>query len=127
MAHPRTVVVGGTRGIGRAIAKLMANEGHDVMVAGRRPPDDDSLAYVMLDITDSDQVSECLSSLADAEVPLTNVVLAHRYRGQEEPWHAEIETTLTGTRTFVECFAAMAPDLPGRSVVVVSSVDAVSN
>jgi len=52
------IVTGGTRGIGRAIARAFSDAGADVVVCGRHPPERDGpgrAVFVQADVRDADQ------------------------------------------------------------------------
>jgi NAD(P)-dependent dehydrogenase (short-subunit alcohol dehydrogenase family) len=67
------LVTGGARGIGRAIADALAANGHDVVVADIRAPDDAASRFVELDVGDVDAVRAVVARV-DAETPLRTVV-----------------------------------------------------
>jgi 3-oxoacyl-[acyl-carrier protein] reductase len=71
--RPRTALVtGGARGIGRAIARALAEDGHDVVVADIDVDGVDGRA-VELDVSDVRAVREVVRAV-DAETPLGTVV-----------------------------------------------------
>ena len=121
-----TLVVGGTRGIGRALVNTMADEGHTISVIGRRPPEEadrgvPNVRYWILDLLDGEPLSETWASVTADAGPVDNLVFFQRYRGDGDDWSGEIETSLTATRDFVECFAGEPGDPRGRSIVMVGS------
>lgn len=122
MTH--SVVIGGTHGIGRAVVRTFAAEGHQVTAMGRSPPPDgdrgqDRVSYRAIDVCDPEAVAVVFASLPAVD----NVVFLQRYRGTADGWDAEHETTLTATRRIIEHMAARQS--PPRSFVLMSSVASV--
>jgi NAD(P)-dependent dehydrogenase (short-subunit alcohol dehydrogenase family) len=135
------VVVGGTSGIGRAVALAFAEEGADVVAASRSA---DSVARtadelrargadtveVTCDVTDPDSVralrDETLDALGDVDV-LVNSPGAVAREGvldvTEESWDAVFDVQLEGTRRTTQAFA---PEMGEGSIVNVSSMSAVT-
>ena len=105
----RTLVVGGTRGIGRAVARTLAKEGHAVTVIGRREPARrlPKVRYQIADVLNRVRVGR-----------QDNLVFCQRYRGEGDAWQGEFETSLTATRDIIEqCRGA-------KSIVIIASVAA---
>lgn len=119
MTH--TLIIGGTRGIGRAVARAFAAEGHQVTAIGRSPPEEadrvgESVTYRAVDVSDEAAVSAMIGALS----PVDNVVFLQRYRGDGDAWSGEQRIGLSATRQVIEILAAR--DVPPRSCVVVTSV-----
>lgn len=119
MTH--SVVIGGTRGIGRAVVRAFAAEGHLVTAMGRSPPpdsdrDQDRVSYRTMDVCDYEACTVVLESLPEID----NAVFLQRYRGTADAWDAEHETSLTSTRRIIELLSARQS--PPRSFVLMSSV-----
>lgn len=120
-----TLVVGGTRGIGRALVKALIAEGGAVSVFARRAPAKkvSRARYWTVDVTDSRQVADSLRDVVRPRGKLDGLVFFQRYRGEGDSWQAELQTSLTGTKTVIE---ALVPHFrkTGGAIVVVSSVNA---
>ncbi|XVQ90062.1 SDR family NAD(P)-dependent oxidoreductase [Microbispora siamensis] len=128
---PRTALVtGAARGLGRAVAGLLARQGHRVVVAARdersacqtaRAIGHDSLA-VRLDVTDDVSVAEALDRVGGVDILVNNagVLLDGR---TEEPEAAE-RTIAVNTLGSWRVTRAFLPGMVGRGwgrVVMVSS------
>src|SRR5262249_5924486 len=118
------LVVGGSRGIGRAVARRLRKDGATVSVVGRsRPPDSDALPSWSVDVSDVPRLRETRAEIVAAHGPLSGAVLLHRYRGTGDDWAGEIATSLDATRAIVEWSADHLQDLGhGKAIVVVSSI-----
>lgn len=66
--NPKTILItGGSRGIGRATADLLARRGHTVFATSRTPDryQIDAFTLLPLDVTDNDSVRACVRSVID--------------------------------------------------------------
>lgn len=120
MTH--TLVVGGTRGIGRAVTRAFAELG-PVSVLGRRKPADASLANIRhrsVDVRDANLIPTAIDDAIEENGPLRNVVLLQRFRGDGDAWQAELDVSLTATRAVVDATRGRFAD-DGGSIVFVSS------
>jgi NAD(P)-dependent dehydrogenase (short-subunit alcohol dehydrogenase family) len=124
MVH--SLVIGGTRGVGREVVKRFAEQGHNVSVIGKRPAlpedmSDDKVHYCMLDFTDEGKLLDTLAGLTERG-KLNNVVFAHRFKGSGDAWEGELVTSLTATRKIVERLAGEFVKEGENSIVFTSSV-----
>src|SRR5207249_6684493 len=127
MKKPHSLVIGGTRGAGRSLVKAFASEDHVVSVIGRRsPPEADhqipNVHYWAMDLTDKERLDAVLAEIVNKNGELSNLVFLQRYRGKQEDWSGEIETTLTATKNIIEQLSAKFDDRADKSMVLVSSV-----
>lgn len=129
MKRPHSLIVGGTRGIGRALVHQWAKQGHAVSVIGRRPPLEQDLRlpnvrHWTVDLLDSQLLSMALKEMICQRGKLRHLVFFQRYRGDGDVWAGDLETSLTATKRIIE---RLVDEFEGASegdaaIVVVSSV-----
>ena len=120
----RVLVVGGTSGIGAAVARVATAAGAEVITASRREVEASAAPganHIRLDISDEAQVRACLS----AEEPFDHVVVTAggakpgKFRGQGSDAGAQaFETKFWGAWRI----AALAPLAADASITFVSGV-----
>ncbi len=121
-----SLIIGGTRGIGRELVDHFVHKGHKVSVVARSLPtrkaEQGRAHYWAADIRDFDQIHTALKQLIKKNGKVNHLVFFQRYRG-EDVWSGEIETSLTATKTVVD--ALQDKFAPGeKAVVIVSSINA---
>ncbi len=119
-----TLMVGGTRGIGRAVVRHFAEEGNTVSVIGRSTPPEVRLPGVhhySVDLADTTQLTAVLPKLVRQNGPLTNLIFLQRFRGQGDPWQGELEVSLTSTMRIIEALRDQFTRSGGASIVLVGS------
>ncbi len=134
----RALVTGGTRGIGRAIAARLADEGAEVFLTGRRRDQADEAAAAIdggrsrvlglaLDLTDPGSVLACLGEAAvgGLDILVNNAGISRDgllIRQKPEDWRAVMATNLDGLAAC--CRAAVRPMLRARygRIVNMSSI-----
>jgi len=99
----RSLVIGGTRGIGRVVVRTLLKEGHAVAVIDRQPPLDKdrrlrNARYWAVDLLDRDRLGEVLRQIRK----LDNLVFCQRFRGDGDAWLGEFQTSLSATKYVVE-------------------------
>jgi NAD(P)-dependent dehydrogenase (short-subunit alcohol dehydrogenase family) len=122
-----SLIIGGTRGIGRAVTRAFAAAGHTVSVIGRRAPNDadrdqPSVRYWTADLVDKEARNRALQEVMESAGKLNHLVFLQRFRGQGDPWVGEMETTLTATKEVVEALQDKFADSGERAIVMVSTV-----
>jgi 3-oxoacyl-[acyl-carrier protein] reductase len=122
-----TVIVGGTRGIGRELVRVLADQGHVVSVLGRRaPPEIDSqltnVDYWAVDILEKDQLETTLGEIVSKNGNLNSLVFFQRFRGAGDSWEGEIQTSLSATKNTVDYLADKFRPGEDCSIVAVSSI-----
>jgi NAD(P)-dependent dehydrogenase (short-subunit alcohol dehydrogenase family) len=121
------LVVGGTKGIGRATARRLAKDDQAVSIIGRSEPpehlDDPRTKSWTADVADLAKLRATLSTIVEVQGPISGAVLLQRYRGGGDDWAGEIETSLTATREVIEWAGEHFEDLGrGKALVLVSSI-----
>jgi NAD(P)-dependent dehydrogenase (short-subunit alcohol dehydrogenase family) len=124
MSAPHTVIVGGTRGIGRALAHVLHQRGHALTVVGRHVPEpiEPALAavrYIAADLAEPEQLLPHVRASLEAHGALTALVFLQRYRGSGDAWAGEIQTSLSATRFLIDRLAGEFHG--GGAIVVVAS------
>lgn len=119
-----TLVVGGTRGIGREVVRHFVRAGHLVSVLGRRVSEDAGVSAQTVDLADKDALLAALAEALKQNGRLTNLVFLQRYRGEGDVWQGELDVSLTATKTIIEKLAGkFAPPKKAslNSIVIVGS------
>ncbi len=148
MAASRLIIVtGGSRGIGAAIARQLARQGHAVAIGCRHPQDAAAVLRdiaelggeaiaLALDVTQPDDVARCFTEAEQRLGPLHALVNNAGITGPLGPFHTldpgwmrqVTEVNLLGTmlctQVALRCFSARPGQ--GRSIVNISSVAAQS-
>ncbi|MGB7542993.1 MAG: SDR family oxidoreductase [Burkholderiales bacterium] len=121
-----TLLVGATRGIGRAVARAFAGEGHKVSVIGRRAAAAadaaPGLRHWAVDLTDSKARARVLERIVRERGRLTHLVFMQRYRGDGDAWEGELATSLTATKQIIERLVGAFDGAPENSIVMVGSI-----
>ncbi len=135
----RAIITGGTKGIGRAIADLLADEGCNVGICARN--DEEVTAAVAalkgkgvdacgaaIDVRDGaavrNWVADCASALGGLDIVVPNVS-ALAIERNEESWRAEFEVDMMHTVNTVEASLPEIEKSDAGSIVIISSVSGV--
>ncbi len=128
MNRIHTLVVGGTRGIGRALVRLFCSEGHLVSVIGRHQPDSadqvlPGARHWTVDMRDERRLGAALKDIIRRRGKLSRLVFLQRYRGGdgEDAWAGEIELALTATKNIIERLIPHFDESAERAIVIVGS------
>ena len=124
------LVTGGSRGIGRAVAQHLADEGYRVAATYRSGDVPEGVLGVRCDVTDRAQVDaafgEVEAELGSVEVLVANAGITRDtllMRMSDEDWSSVIETNLTGSfRVAKRATRAMMRARFGRMIFISSVV-----
>lgn len=113
------VVVGGSRGLGKALAAEAANQGYRVSVISRTQIGPGQFAC---DITRASEVGTILAEIHRQHGEINSLVFFQRFRGSGDPWEGELQTSLTGTKTVIQESLPYFSTSGLRSIVMTSSI-----
>jgi NAD(P)-dependent dehydrogenase (short-subunit alcohol dehydrogenase family) len=127
MSDEHVVVVGGSSGLGRVVARQFIDRGASVTVLSRNPPAAwEGIAprhrkVDLASLTDA-TAAEIAAHTSAAGGPIRYLVFCQRYRGTGDIWNGELQVSLTATDMLLRAFAdRFCPD-GDRAVAAVSSV-----
>lgn len=122
---PHSLIVGGTRGMGRVLAEHLARNGHRVSVIGRREPEKKlprGIRFWQADLTREKALRKTLSDIVRSGGKLSRLVCLQRFKAAKgDAWEGEIATSLSATRLLIEALAGQFHPAGDKSVVLVSS------
>ncbi|MEY2429891.1 MAG: 3-oxoacyl-[acyl-carrier protein] reductase [Verrucomicrobiota bacterium] len=121
------LIVGGTKGAGRAAARMFQAEGQAVSVIARRIPSsaerEGAAGYWAADILNAASTRKALKAIWQQRGPFTSLLFFQRFRGEGDTWDGEIETSLTATKRIIDTLVGDFGFRDG-SIVIVSSINA---
>jgi NAD(P)-dependent dehydrogenase (short-subunit alcohol dehydrogenase family) len=121
-----SIVVGGSKGLGRAVARQLSARGDQVSVISRGEPPSaertDGVNYFRADIADAEATRAALDTAIAQSGVLSYLVLCQRYRGQDEAWVGEIDVSLTASKRMIESVEDRFAKGEDAGIVFVSSV-----
>jgi 3-oxoacyl-[acyl-carrier protein] reductase len=138
LAGKKALITGGTRGIGRAIAEILADEGTHVALCARNEQEvSDAVAALArkgvhvtgraVDVADgpalTQWVGDAAADLGGLDIVVANVS-ALAIAQDEQSWKAEFDTDLMGTVRAVNAAMPCLEKSAAASIVVISSVSA---
>lgn len=127
VTHSHCLVIGGTRGIGRVTARLLAARGAQVTVVARRVEGTDvgevpRISLIAGDIAAPEALLPALETAIASRGPLTGLVFSQRFRGDaSDSWAGELETSVTATNRMIERLAGRFSPRGGSIVVITSN------
>ena len=105
MTTPHSLIVGGSKGLGAALARRWAAAGHKVSVIARsEPAAADRIAGVQTwaaSATDGAAVKTAVGAIVAKNGPINNLVFFQRFRGSEDAWHGVTEVAARRKPKFI--------------------------
>lgn len=127
MSAGHVLVVGGTRGSGRAVVRRFAGAGHSVSILGRRrPAEADALGSAAffcqtdLDVPAARQaaIEACVTRLG----PLRHLVFCQRYRADGDAWAGELSVSVSATDEIIRLAVPRFDDASDHSIAIIGSM-----
>ena len=117
------LVIGGTRGIGRAFTRLATDLGAKVSLVSRMGGTTaaSTVRSYVADVTDATAVESVVSRAVAERGKLNGVVLFQRHRGVENAWAGNLAASLTATRDVIQASCGRFDDSQDASIVVLAS------
>lgn len=124
MTH--SIVFGGSKGLGRVLARQLAARGDTVSVVSRSEPPAaervESAHYYSADIADAAETQVALDAAIKQNGTLDYLIFCQRYRGKDDSWVGEIEVSLTASKRVIEHVQGTFTKESDCGIVFVSSV-----
>ncbi len=100
------LIVGGTKGAGRALAGKWIKEGREISVVSRTAPSGKlgplaGVHYFQADLSDSKAVKKVVGNVLKRG-PIHDLVFFQRFRGEGDSWAGELDATLTATKNVID-------------------------
>lgn len=127
MKKPHVVILGGTRGLGRVLARLFAAQGMRVSVIGGRAPEKSDrrwrdVSFFQADLTDEKATEKVLAAIVKGGGKANYVVFAQRYRGEKRrSWDGELALMLSVPRRVLSWMEGRFAATGDRGVVLIGS------
>jgi NAD(P)-dependent dehydrogenase (short-subunit alcohol dehydrogenase family) len=120
------IIFGGTKGLGRVVVRQLAKRGDKVTVIGRSnaledPPSSD-VQYFKCDMADKELLINTLEEVIKTRGKINYCVFLQRYRGKENDWDGEFQTTIIATKNAVDYLTPHFSPEGDKGIVMVSSV-----
>jgi NAD(P)-dependent dehydrogenase (short-subunit alcohol dehydrogenase family) len=121
-----TLVVGGTKGTGKVLVRMLVDEGQNVSVISRLIPDkseNPKIRYYKLDLLNPKGLKKVLADIR-RNCKLNNLVFFQRFRGPGDDWAGELQVSLSATKKIIEFLIDEFADSTLKSIVIISSIAA---
>ena len=117
-----SLIIGGSKGLGRATAEKLLARGDKVSIISRSIPDIklDKATYYETDISNEISLNSIMTKISDIG-PVNYILFCQRYRGSEDSWKGEFDVTVNASRKIIEYFTDKFSN-NDNSIVFVSSV-----
>ncbi len=124
MSKKHSLVIGGSKGIGKSLVQLLASEGRTISVISREIPKNKvsgDVSYYSADLLNETELLKTLDQILKKHGKVDELAFFQRYRGKGNDWSGEIETSLSGTKFVIDHLALHFSR--EASIVLVSSVN----
>jgi len=118
------IIIGGSKGIGRALAKSLVSQAHTVTVVSRSRPADlegSNFHHLEGDLEKPGEVVEKILETIPRHGPVNGLAFLQRYRGKGDDWQGELQVSLTATKKIIEALSDKFAPSPNASIVLVGS------
>ncbi|WP_050479697.1 SDR family NAD(P)-dependent oxidoreductase [Herbaspirillum rhizosphaerae] len=128
MADKHYIVVGGTRGTGRALVQHLLDAGYRVSVFGRNhaaEPTPSRLGLHTVDVSDVGALRSALDLAVDMHGKVSSIVFMQRNRSSTDAFETDLSVALTATRVAIDHLlerAYFSENEAGNGIVMVSSI-----
>jgi NAD(P)-dependent dehydrogenase (short-subunit alcohol dehydrogenase family) len=126
MTRKHSIIVGGTKGVGRELAGLLAAVGQHVTAVGRNPGEFPAFTEGQVEglagnAEEPDALLATLLRQVEKCGKVSSVVFLQRYRGNGDAWAGELAVAMTATKTLLEGLVPHFDPEGDRSICVVTS------
>jgi NAD(P)-dependent dehydrogenase (short-subunit alcohol dehydrogenase family) len=126
VTRKHSIIVGGTKGVGRELAGLFAAAGQHVTAVGRNPGDfpafpDGRIEGLAGSAEDAESLLAALVRQIESRGKVSSLVFLQRYRGNGDSWAGELAVAMTATKTVLEGLVPHFDPSGDRSICVVTS------
>jgi NAD(P)-dependent dehydrogenase (short-subunit alcohol dehydrogenase family) len=118
------VVIGGTKGLGRAFVESLHGEYSLVTVLARTVPHvalPGGPCVIAADATDQNSLMTGLEQAVTRGGAITAMALFQQYRGSSSPWEGKLATSLTASKLALDFFAKHAAPTGDKAAVLLTS------
>jgi NAD(P)-dependent dehydrogenase (short-subunit alcohol dehydrogenase family) len=125
MSSKHTIIIGGTKGVGRELAGLLAATGQSVTAVGRHPGEFPTTTGTIEgfpgNVEDAEGLLAALVRQVEKRGPVSSLVFLQRYRGNGDAWTGELAVSLTATKTLIDGLVPYFDAAGHRSICLVTS------
>ena len=128
MTLNHSIVVGGTRGLGRALVELWAEGTSAISVVGRKLPDAsvptlrDGIRFYSADLTKFETITSTFDEIVKVAGPVSRLVFSQRFRGTGDTLDGELDVGVKGTQRIIDYLVSKDLFAEQSAIVVLSSV-----
>jgi NAD(P)-dependent dehydrogenase (short-subunit alcohol dehydrogenase family) len=125
-----SVLIGGSKGLGRVLAEFLAGKGHDISILARNEPSGSwaerkEIRFYLADLFDLAAAAGALQQMVTQRGPIDNLVFLQRARvpssTEDMNWHNELHVALVASKAILATAQNLfAPN--GGAIVFVSSM-----